>query len=94
MSVKERFLRYVSVNTQSCEDAGVFPSTENKWALAKMLAQELADLGAQNVRLDENCYVMAELPSNIKNAKVPALGLIAHMDTSPEIGRASCRERV
>ena len=94
MSVKERFLRYVSVNTQSCEDAGVFPSTENQWALAKMLAQELADLGAQNVRLDENCYVMAELPSNIKNAKVPALGLIAHMDTSPDASGENISPRI
>lgn len=84
MSVKERFLRYVAVNTQSRENTEVTPSTDSQWVLAKMLAQELSDLGAHNVRLDKNCYVMAELPSNMGDTKVPALGLIAHMDTSPD----------
>lgn len=84
MSVTERFLRYVSVDTQSHEDADTFPSTEGQRKLAQMLAQELTDMGADNVRVDENCYVMAELASNLPGAGTPALGLIAHMDTSPD----------
>lgn len=94
MSVKERFLRYVAVNTQSCDDVKVTPSTDGQWVLAKILAQELADLGAQNVRVDKNCYVMAELPSNIEDIKVPALGLIAHMDTSPDASGENIKPRI
>lgn len=84
MSVTERFLRYVAFDTQSSEISNTTPSTEKQWELAKTLANELKEMGAQNVRLSKYCYVMAELPSNINDRNVPALGLIAHMDTSPD----------
>ncbi len=85
MSVKERFLRYITINTQSVENSQEIPSSAGQWVLAKMLAQELCDLGADKVRLDENCYVMAEIPANLpEGVSTPALGLIAHMDTSPD----------
>ena len=61
------------------------PSSSGQWTLAKILAQELRDMGASKVRVDENCYVMAEIPSNLpEGTSVPALGLIAHLDTSPD----------
>lgn len=84
MTVKERFLKYVSIDTQSKEDAGVQPSTDKQWNLARLLEKELKELNASNVRVSENAYVMAELPSNLGDKAVPALGFIAHMDTSPD----------
>lgn len=94
MTVTERFLKYVSFDTQSAEDADVIPSTEKQWALAKALVEELTGMGAQNVRLTEHCYVMAELPSNLGEKRVPALGFIAHMDTSPDASGANVKPRI
>lgn len=83
MTVKERFLRYIAVDTQSAE-AECVPSTEKQWNLANLLADELKDMGAQDVRLAEHCYVYATIPAtDTTNQKV--LGFIAHMDTSPSI---------
>lgn len=94
MKLMERFLKYVSFDTQSSEDSGESPSTQKQWALAGYLEQELKDLGAQNVRLDKNCYIMAELPSNIGEKKVPVLGLIAHIDTSPDASGADIKPQI
>lgn len=94
MSLTQRFLRYVSFDTQSKEEAENVPSTEKQWALARELEKELLELGAQNVRLSEYCYVMAELPSNLENGEVPALGFIAHMDTSPDASGENVKPRI
>jgi tripeptide aminopeptidase len=80
---KDRFLRYVKYDTQSNEETGTFPSTEKQFDLAKVLVKELKELGLQNVILDENCYVYGELPATKGKEKTQAIGLIAHMDTSP-----------
>ena len=92
MTLKERFLNYVNLDTQSDPDAETIPSTEKQFALARLLEKELKELGAQNVRVSEFGYVMAELPSNI-DKKVPALGFIAHMDTSPDASGANIHPR-
>lgn len=94
MKLKERFLKYVSFDTQSKENADVIPSTEKQWEFARFLEKELLELGADNVRVSENCYVMAELPSNMGEKKVPVLGFIAHMDTSPDASGENVRPRV
>ncbi len=79
----ERFIRYVKINTQSDENSATCPSTPQQKVLAGMLVNELKEIGLQDVAMDENGYVMATLPPNISN-KVPTIGFIAHMDTSPD----------
>ncbi len=82
----DRFLRYVKIDTQSAEDQNTVPSTRKQLNLANLLAQELKDLGVQNVRVSEFGIVYASLPGNLPdNSKVPVIGFIAHMDTSPAV---------
>jgi tripeptide aminopeptidase len=89
-SVLERFLRYVKINTQSNETAETTPSSEGQFALARMLVEELKSMGITDAEVDEHCYVMATIPSNIPEddpafGKVPNIGFLAHLDTSPEV---------
>jgi tripeptide aminopeptidase len=85
----KRFLKYISIDTQSDENSETTPSTAKQFDLAKVLHTELLDLGLQNVSLDENGYIMATLPSNV-DKKIPVIGFISHMDTSPDMpGNAS-----
>jgi tripeptide aminopeptidase len=82
----DRFLRYVKIDTQSAEDQTTVPSTRKQLNLANLLAKELTTLGAQNVRVSEFGIVYAMVPGNLAdNSKVPVVGLIAHMDTSPAV---------
>ena len=82
----DRFLRYVKIDTQSQEDQQTTPSTRKQLNLANLLAKELTTLGAQNVRVSEFGIVYATLPGNLPdNSKVPVVGFIAHMDTSPAV---------
>ncbi len=81
----ERFLRYVHIDTQSDDtDTDRFPSTEKQLNLSKLLADELIALGLTDVSMDENGYVIATVPSNI-DTKVPVIGFLAHVDTSPDM---------
>lgn len=82
----DRFLRYVRINTQSCDGAPAVPSTPGQWTLARLLADELRGLGACDVRLSETCTVYARIPGNLPDARpVPCVGLLAHLDTSPAV---------
>ena len=81
--IVNRFLKYIQIDTQSDPNNPEFPSTEKQWDLAHVLVEELKTIGMQDVTLDENCYIMATLPSNIDN-KVPTIGFVAHIDTSPD----------
>ncbi len=83
MNIVERFLNYVTYDTQSSEETGRTPSTEKQRIFAKHLKDELIAEGLQNVELDELGYLYATLPSNT-DKKVPTIGFIAHMDTSPD----------
>ncbi len=94
MKLKERFLNYVKIDTQSSEEIDTIPSTENQWELARLLEKELLALGAENVRVSEYGYVMASLPSNMGEKKVPALGFVAHMDTSPDSSGENIKPRL
>jgi tripeptide aminopeptidase len=85
-SAIERFLRYIKIDTQSQEDQNTVPSTRKQLNLATLLAKELGTLGAQNVRVSEFGIVYATVPGNLTdNSKVPVIGFIAHMDTSPAV---------
>src|SRR4029078_2093943 len=82
----DRFLRYVKIDTQSAEDQTTVPSTRKQLNLANLLSKELTALGAQNVRVSEFGIVYATVPGNLAdNSKVPVVGFIAHMDTSPAV---------
>jgi len=81
--ITERFIKYISIDTQSDEENEDFPSTEKQWDLAKILVEDLIAIGMQDVTLDENCYVMATLPGNVDH-DVPVIGFISHIDTSPD----------
>ncbi len=85
-SAMDRFLRYVKIDTQSQEDQTTTPSTRKQLNLANLLAKELTALGAQNVRVSEFGIVYAMVQGNLPdNSKVPVVGFIAHMDTSPAV---------
>ena len=80
---RERFLRYVRVNTQSDSSSGTHPSSEGQWDLARLLAEELEALGLCDVAVDNACFVYARLPASAGAEEAPALTLCAHLDTSP-----------
>ena len=90
--IQDRFLRYVAVDTQSNEESETQPSAEKELDLLRMLRDELAALGAE-VSLDEWGYVMAKIPSNI-DKKVPTIGFIAHVDTSPDAPGANIKPQI
>ncbi len=83
-NVVTKFLNYIRIDTQSNEESETCPSTEKQLNLANLLVSELNSLGLKDVSLDKNGYVMATLPSNIEK-KVPIIGFIAHLDTSPDM---------
>lgn len=93
MNVIERFLSYVKVDTESVEDASCFPSSEKQKNLAKQLVAELKEIGARNPRMDEYGYVYATIPAT-SDKKVPVLGFLAHMDTSPAMSGANVKPRI
>ncbi len=80
----ERFLRYVKIDTQSNPDSTTCPSTNKQFNLAIALKEELGNMGITRVELDENGYLYATIPSNVAHS-VPAIGFIAHLDTSPDL---------
>ncbi|HEV7374968.1 MAG TPA: peptidase T, partial [Pyrinomonadaceae bacterium] len=85
-SVLDRFLRYAKIDTQSKEDQDKVPSTAKQLVLANLLAKELKELGVENVRVSEFGIVYGMIPGNLPaNSKVPVIGFMAHMDTSPEV---------
>lgn len=79
----DRFVKYITIDTQSDPNNPAFPSTEKQWDLARLLVDELKEIGLQDISLDEQCYIMATLPSNVDD-EVPTVGFIAHLDTSPD----------
>ena len=93
MDIVERFLKYVSFDTQSAEDAGKTPSTDKQLRLAEYLTEELKALGLTEVEMDANGYVYATLPANT-DRPVPTIGFIAHMDTSPDCSGCNVKPRI
>ena len=93
MTVIERFLKYVTFDTQSDESTGVTPSTPKQMVFAQYLKTELEELGLKDISLDENGYLFVTLPSNV-NHEVPVVGFIAHMDTSPDMSGENVKPRI
>jgi len=94
-SVMDRFLRYVKIDTQSAEDQETVPSTKKQFDLANLLAKELKDLGVNSVRVSEFGIVYGMVPGNLAdNSKVPTIGLMAHMDTSPAVSGANVKVNI
>ena len=84
MKAYERFLKYVSVWTTSDENSETVPSADRELVLAKLLAEEMKELGIEDARVDEKGYVYGSVPATPGCENAPALGLIAHMDTAPD----------
>lgn len=93
MDIVERFLKYVSFDTQSAEDQDTTPSTAKQLKLAEYLRDELTSIGMTEVEMDENGYVYATLPANT-DKEVPTIGFISHMDTSPDCSGANIHPRI
>src|SRR5690349_8130053 len=79
-----RFLRYVRIDTQSDETSNTFPSTPGQLVLLKTLKEELDQLGASDVEMTKQGYVMASVPANTRKARVPTVAFLAHVDTAPD----------
>ncbi|KYH34632.1 peptidase T [Clostridium tepidiprofundi DSM 19306] len=90
--VVERFLKYVSFDTQSNEESNTVPTTEKQLELARELVKELEELGMSEVSVDDNGYVMATLPSN-SDKELPTIGFMAHMDTAPDMSGANVKPK-
>jgi tripeptide aminopeptidase len=90
-SAASRFLRYVTYDTQSDENSKACPSTEKQLVLLKRLAKELQEIGVADASIDQYGYVMAAIPASPGKQHVPAIGFIAHVDTSPEVSGANVR---
>lgn len=95
----ERFLRYVKIDTQSAEDSSTYPSTAKQLDLLRLLATELGELGLNDAGMDEHGYVMATVPGNLPpdhpaHGRVPCIGLVAHVDTSPSASGKDVKPQV
>ena len=93
MTVVDRFLEYVKFDTQSDELTNLWPSTPGQMAFAQHLEAELADLGLEDISLDDNGYLMATLPANT-DKPLPTIGFIAHLDTSPDMSGRHVSPRI
>ncbi|MBR5600575.1 MAG: peptidase T [Bacteroidaceae bacterium] len=89
----QRFLKYVTFDTESCDDATVVPTTEGQFVFARFLEQELKAMGLSEVVLDDKGYLYATLPSNT-DKELPVVGFIAHLDTSPDMSGKDVKPRV
>ncbi len=89
----DRFVSYVTVDTESDPTCESTPSTKKQWNLANALVDELKEIGMQDVSIDENAYIMATLPSNV-DKEVPVIGFISHFDTSPDFTGANVKPQI
>ncbi|MEP0132229.1 MAG: peptidase T [Eudoraea sp.] len=89
----DRFISYVTIDTQSDPNSNSTPSTEKQWVLANKLTEELKQIGLEDISIDKNSYIMATLPSNIKKV-VPTVGFISHFDTTPDFSGTDVKPRL
>lgn len=89
----DRFISYVTIDTESDPNSSTTPSTNKQWDLANKLFEELKSIGMQDVSIDNNAYVMATLPSNVTH-KVPTIGFVSHFDTSPDFTGANVNPQI
>lgn len=89
----DRFVSYVTIDTESDPESNSTPSTEKQWDLANKLVEELKEIGMEDVTIDEHAYVMATLPSNVSHP-TPVIGFISHFDTSPDFTGANVKPQI
>ncbi|AJR03828.1 peptidase T [Siansivirga zeaxanthinifaciens] len=92
-TIINRFIGYVTIDTESDPTSNTTPSTEKQWNLANKLVDELKTIGMEDVTIDENAYIMATLPSNVSH-EVPTIGFISHFDTSPDFTGANVNPQI
>jgi tripeptide aminopeptidase len=93
LHIINRFISYVTVDTESDPSSDTTPSTAKQWDLANALVKELNAIGMTDVTIDDNAYIMATLPSNVEH-KVPVIGFISHFDTSPDFTGANVKPQI
>ncbi len=89
----DRFISYITIDTQSDSSSETTPSTEKQWNLANKLVEELKAVGMTDVTIDDNAYIMATLPSNVDH-EVPTIGFISHFDTSPDFSGTNVNPQI
>lgn len=89
----DRFISYVTIDTESDPESDTTPSTEKQWNLANKLVDELKEIGMSDVTIDDNAYVMATLPANI-DKELPVIGFVSHFDTSPDFTGAGVKPQI
>jgi len=92
-NIIDRFISYVTVDTESNPNSETTPSTEKQWVLANKLVEELKSIGMQDVSIDDKAYIMATLPSNVGH-EVPTIGFVSHFDTSPDFCGANVKPQI
>ena len=94
MELKERFLKYVAIDTQSSEESETFPSTDKQWTLLNLLVEEMKALGLTEVSIDKYGYAMGTIPASEGCGNAPVIGFLAHVDTSPDMSGENVRPRI
>ena len=94
MELKERFLKYVAINTRSDENSDTFPSTAAEWDLLNLLVEEMKLLGLEDVTIDKYGYAMGTIPATKGKEGAPVIGFLAHVDTSPDMSGENVRPRI
>ncbi len=89
----DRFISYVTIDTESDPNSQTTPSTEKQWNLANKLVEELKTIGLSDVTIDDKAYIMATLPSNVDH-EVPTIGFVSHFDTSPDFSGANVKPQI
>jgi tripeptide aminopeptidase len=89
----DRFISYVTIDTESDPNSKTTPSTEKQWNLANKLVEELKTIGLSDVTIDDKAYIMATLPSNVDH-EVPTIGFVSHFDTSPDFSGANIKPQI
>ena len=94
MELKERFLKYVAINTRSDENSETFPSTAVQWDLLNTLVEEMKLLGLEDVTIDKYGYAMGTIPATKGKENAPVIGFLAHVDTAPDMSGENVRPRI
>lgn len=89
----DRFISYITIDTESDPNSQTTPSTEKQWNLANKLVEELKTIGLEDVTIDDKAYIMATLPSNVDH-EVPTIGFVSHFDTSPDFSGANVKPQI
>ena len=93
MNIVDRFIKYAKIDTESDENSNQTPSTKKQFDLARVVEQEMREMGLEDISLDDKCYLMATLPANC-DKDLPTIGFVAHFDTSPDMSGKDVNPRI